>query len=131
MSRNKCWVENINTHPTKCNLCGGEVVYMSNANIYGRQYGSGFCYYCTSCHAFVGTHKPRPDEAMGLLADSEMRDLKVKCHEFFDKFWKTREERSEAYSRLAEAMRIPIKLCHFGFFNKKNLNKAIEILQTW
>ena len=71
-------------YPTKCNLCGGDVVYISNARIYGREYGSGRCYYCTSCKAYVGTHKPRPREAFGILANAEMRNMKKKCHKLFD-----------------------------------------------
>ena len=47
----------IDLYPKVCNLCGGPVEYVSNAMIYGRQYGSGFCYRCQSCGAYVGTHK--------------------------------------------------------------------------
>lgn len=28
-------------HPNVCNICGGNVIYTDNANIYGRPYGSG------------------------------------------------------------------------------------------
>ena len=66
----------INTHPTKCNICGGRVIYTSNSRIYGREYGSGYCYLCQSCGAYVGTHKPRPREAFGILADERMRNGK-------------------------------------------------------
>ena len=38
-------------HPTKCNICGGLVKYIPNKEIYGKSYGSGFCYYCTNCGA--------------------------------------------------------------------------------
>lgn len=46
----------INTHPTRCNICGGPVTYGSNARIYGKEYGSGYCYLCERCGAYVGTH---------------------------------------------------------------------------
>ena len=37
----------INTQPEVCNLCGGKVIYTSNARVYhGREYGSGYCYLC-------------------------------------------------------------------------------------
>ena len=62
----------VDTHPTTCNLCGGQVIYTSNERVYGRKYGSGYCYLCTCCGAYVGTHEPRPREALGLLADSRM-----------------------------------------------------------
>ena len=64
----------INTQPTVCNLCGGEAILCSNARVYhGREYGSGLCCYCLGCGAYVGTHKPRPQEAMGLLGSVHIR----------------------------------------------------------
>ncbi len=63
----------IDKYPKTCNLCGGTVIFTSNAVIYGQEYGSGRCYLCTKCGAFVGTHKPWSREAMGLLADERMR----------------------------------------------------------
>ena len=42
----------INLYPKKCNLCGGDVIYMSNTNVYGREYGSGRCYFCLGCEAY-------------------------------------------------------------------------------
>jgi hypothetical protein len=34
----------IDLHPSSCNICGGETEYISNAGIYGKEYGSGKCY---------------------------------------------------------------------------------------
>ena len=93
----------INTHPTRCNICGGPVTYGSNARIYGREYGSGYCYLCERCGAYVGTHKPRPREALGLL-----RDL---------------------YCWLAHKMDIPVGDCHFGYFDIDQLRRAYIILR--
>ena len=59
----------INTQPKICNICGGKVIYTSNAAVYhGRQYGSGYCYLCLNCGAYA-----RPKEALRLLADASMR----------------------------------------------------------
>lgn len=78
----------IDTQPKICNICGGKVIYTSNAAIYhGRQYGSGYCYLCLNCRAYVGTHVPRPREAFGLLADEPMRKGKMMCHALFDPMW--------------------------------------------
>lgn len=122
---------NIDMHPTKCNLCGGKVIFTSNSKIYGKEYGSGKCYLCTSCGAYVGTHKPRPDEAMGILADAEMREMKRKCHDKFDSLWKWASTgkkrhmlRKRAYSMLAEKMNIPVEQCHFGYFDRDHLEVA-------
>lgn len=126
----------IDLYPTKCNLCGGSVIYVPNSRIYGREYGSGKCYLCTKCGAYVGTHKPRPREALGILGNFEMRNMKMKCHELFDRKWKNEPTsrkkhiaRQKAYRRLAEKLNIPYSECHFGYFDMDTLNKAYEILK--
>lgn len=119
----------INLQPTVCNLCGGKVEYISNDKIYGRKYGSGFCYHCKECGAYVGTHKHRPHIALGILADAELRELKKQCHDIFDCQWKSGKiKRKKAYENLAEKLEIPVAECHFGWFDKPMLEKAIEIL---
>ena len=119
-------------YPTKCNLCGGKVEYTTNDKIYGKKYGSGYCYLCTNCGAYVGTHKPRPKEAFGILANSSMRTKKMKCHDIFDSIWKSNKhpvvKRRKMYAWLAKELKIPISECHFGYFDEKTLDKAYEIL---
>ena len=122
----------IDLYPTKCNLCGGKVEYISNDKIYGRKYGSGFCYHCVECNAYVGTHQPRPKEALGILANEEMKNWKMCCHNLFDRLWKgtpayrksdgtkvkassPKMSRGRAYYLLAKEMNIPMKECHFGY----------------
>lgn len=126
----------INIHPTICNICGGEVIYTSNSIVYGKEYGSGKCYYCTRCGAFVGTHKPRPTEALGILSTKEMRQMKMACHNLFDKKWKNEPTsrkrhiaRSKAYKWLAGQLNISVNDCHFGFFDMDMLQRAYTILQ--
>ena len=125
----------MNLYPTECNICGGNVIYTSNSKIYGREYGSGKMYYCTSCGAYVGTHIPRPKEAFGILANQQMRDMKIKCHELFDEKWihektinQKRKARRNAYKQLADKLCIPVSNCHFGYFDMDMLNKAYVML---
>jgi len=123
----------INTHPARCNICGGRVTYGSNARVYGREYGSGYCYLCERCGAYVGTHKPRPREALGLLADEPMRTGKKMCHVIFDSFWKGKpkagKKRHDLYGWLAREMEIPVEDCHFGYFDIDQLRRAYIILR--
>lgn len=121
----------MNKHPKICNICGGNVAYTTNDKIYGRKYGSGYAYLCTNCGAYVGTHKPRPKEALGILANAEMRTMKMKCHDIFDGLWKNREQRNKLYERLSKELQIPVNDCHFGYFDLNRLNEAYEILKTW
>lgn len=125
----------INLNPTICNICGGHVIYASNSMIYGKEYGSGKMYYCTKCGAYVGTHEPRPEEALGILGNKEMRDMKMKCHKLFDRKWqneptskKRHIARRNAYKWLADELKISVEDCHFGYFDMNMLNKAYEIL---
>ena len=126
----------VELQPKICNLCGSKVIYTSNSVVYGgREYGSGFCYLCTQCGAYVGIHKPRPNEALGLLADAKMRSLKMQCHELFDRKWRNHPQntrrlaRKRAYEELAEKLDIDVSECHFGYFNLDMLNRALDILQ--
>ena len=121
----------INLKPTICNLCGGEVIFTSNSEIYGREYGSGRCYLCTECGAYVGTHIPVPDRAMGILANAEMRMKKRACHSMFDKMWTSKRERHLLYRKLANQMEIPMHECHFGYMDIPQLDEAILILEEW
>ena len=122
----------IDKYPKTCNLCGGTVIFTSNAVIYGREYGSGRCYLCTKCGAFVGTHKPWPREAMGLLADARMRKGKKLCHSLFDPFWrgkpKAQKKRQDLYFWLSTQLDIPFEDCHFGHFDLERLRAAYRIL---
>ena len=125
-------------NPKIRNLCNGKVIFISNSFIYGREYGSGKMYYCTECGAYVGTHIPRPEEAFGILADEEMRELKKKCHSIFDEMWvhektlkQKKKARKSAYNWLADELQIPIENCHFGYFDKDMLNKALLRLQSY
>lgn len=122
----------IDKYPKVCNLCGGKVIFTSNAEIYGREYGSGRCYLCTKCGAFVGTHKPRPKEALGLLADERMRKGKKLCHGLFDPFWqgkpKARKKRRDLYFWLSKQLSIPFEDCHFGYFDLERLRDAYRLL---
>lgn len=131
------YLKNIDLQPKTCNLCGGLVIFTSNAMVYGKECGSGKMYFCTECKSYVGTHKDRPTIAMGILADKEMRDFKHECHETFDRRWKsakTLDERKARrrilYKRLAEKMEIPLEYCHFGYFNMELLKKAYAVFTS-
>ena len=122
----------IDLHPTTCNICGGDVIFTSNSVVYGREYGSGKCYLCQNCGAYTGTHRPRPREALGLLADERMRKGKVMCHKLFDARWrgkpKAQKKRRDLYSWLAGKMELSIDDCHFGNFDIQQLRQAYKIL---
>ncbi|KOP68932.1 hypothetical protein AMS62_03245 [Bacillus sp. FJAT-18019] len=115
--------------PVTCCYCSSDVIYTSNATIYGKEYGNGRVYKCTGCDAYVGVHDGT-NIPLGRLANRELRGLKKRCHSLFDSAWKVKKiRRRQAYSRMAERLGIPVNECHFGWFDKDLLIKAIDILQ--
>lgn len=115
--------------PTECPYCGEEVVFTSNKEIYGREYGNGKCYKCTKCDAYVGVHDGT-EIPLGRLADKELRTLKMECHAVFDPLWQNgKQKRKEAYRELAEKLGIAEAECHFGWFDKEMLTKVIDLLK--
>jgi DNA-directed RNA polymerase subunit RPC12/RpoP len=63
--------------PTTCPYCNSKVICTSNAEIYGKEYGNGRCYKCTSCDAYVGVHDGT-NIPLGRLANKQLRELKKK-----------------------------------------------------
>ena len=117
--------------PTICRICGADVVFTSNAVIYGKEYGNGKCYKCTNCDAFVGVHDDTVIP-LGILATKEERELKKKCHALFDPIWDKDRilHRSHAYNKLAKLLGIPHNECHFGHFDKGMLLRCIDIISN-
>ena len=113
---------------TTCNICRGKVEYIPIERIYGRSYGSGWCYRCTQCGAYVGTHINNPKKPLGILANENMRELRKMCHAVFDKRWNTAKERSKAYADLADKLGIKVEDCHFAMFDEEMLRKALLVL---
>ena len=117
--------------PTICRYCGSPVVYTSNAEIYGREYGTGRCYLCRNCGAFVGVH-PGTDIPLGTLANEELREYRKEAHFWFDRIWKrpTRiTTRYKAYGWLALKMELPREKTHIGMFEKEQCIKVVELVK--
>lgn len=113
-------------HPVKCNLCGGKVIF-NKCN--KEQSRSGFVYYCTECHAWVGTSPQNPTEALGELANTEVRRKRRELHQWFDKLWKNHEEREKYYDKLANAL--GKSECHFAQMSMEELEQAEKIIKKW
>lgn len=118
-----------------CPYCDKPTVHCNDAVIYGRTYGS-MMYVCITCDAYVGCHKPRPTEALGRLANKELREAKIKAHAAFDNLWRRKmsqgnisksKARRFAYSWLSKAMKIPVEYCHIGFMDVAECKKVVEV----
>lgn len=119
---------NYNPKPTKCNLCGGKVIYNQASK---DKSVSGFVYYCTECHAWVGTYPHDKEIAYGPLADFDTRKKRAEIHDWFDKLWHNHEEREMLYGKLAKELGLEKEDCHFGNMDGETLDKALIIVKKW
>ena len=119
---------NYEPKPTKCNLCGGVVIY-NKADI--TKSVSGFVYYCIECHAWVGTYPHDKEIAYGPLANFDTRKQRAEIHDWFDKLWKNHDERDMYYGKLAQELGIEKERCHFGMMESEMLEKALKIVKKW
>jgi hypothetical protein len=66
------------------------------------------------------------------MAGKELQMLKKEAHALFDPIWKTRRMyRGQAYIWLANQLGIDVGECHFGYFDKPTLKRAIAILSQY
>lgn len=117
--------------PSICRYCESPVVYTSNAEIYGREYGNGKCYLCRNCGAYVGVHTGTLIP-LGTLANYELRKARNKAHIEFDKLWKSPTRimtRYEAYKKLADIMNKDIKYTHIALFEVEECQKVLKAIK--
>lgn len=117
--------------PTDCRYCGMDVELVSNAEIYGREYGDWpYAYLCRCCDAYVGVH-PHTDIPLGVLADRFLRSAR-KAHKryFLDLQRRANWSRKEAYTFLAGELGIPVSSCHWGWFEIEDCEKAGAICRN-
>lgn len=90
----------------------------------------GMIYHCAPCEAYVGVHKGT-DEALGRLANYELREWKSNAHFWFDKIWrKEYMSRSEAYLWLSQKLNIPLEYTHIGMFGADTCKKVGKFAQA-
>ena len=124
-----------------CPYCGNGTEYIDSSFIYGRNYG--MIYICKPCDAYVGVHKGT-DNALGRLADRELRDAKKEAHYYFDqiaktglinKIWKeyipNMSNRNKAYLWLSKQMNIDKEFCLIGMFDIEQCKQVVEICRPF
>jgi hypothetical protein len=111
-----------------CPYCNKEALWCENKIIYGKNYGNSYmCWYCKDCDAYVGCHN-NTKEPLGVMADKELRILRIKCHDKFDDIWKNGTvTRKQAYKELQEIMEINQDEAHIGKFDKEQCRKFLTL----
>ena len=83
-------------------------------------------YVCPDCNASLIANKY--GQPLGTPATKDVRNLRRRAHIVFDRLWKSGEvTRSSAQRWLAKELRIAVKQCHFGYMNRENLERVIQL----
>ena len=112
----------------KCPYCRKNADWVENKTIYGRNYGRSYMVWlCGDCDAWVGCHR-NTQRALGTMANKELRELRIKCHDKFDKLWKeTNWTRGQAYEWLQSKMKLHKTQAHIAKFDKKMCLKFLRL----
>jgi len=107
-----------------CPYCKGKTQYVDSTVIYGKTYG--MIYLCKPCDAYCGVHKGT-DNALGRLANKELRHWKKEAHKYFDVIWKDgHEKRGVVYKHLSNHLKLPVDYCHIGMFSVKTCQEVVD-----
>lgn len=106
----------------KAELVTGEYIYSFN-----KKYKDNNYYICMTCGDYVGCHKGTT-KALGTLANSELREKRIRVHKAFDLIWNSTASRKKAYIYLAEELNIPLAKCHIGLFNLDLCQRALGVM---
>ena len=111
-----------------CPYCGRKTIVKHKSYVYSdKKLGidKGLIRICIPCEAFTTCDKFGKTRAS--LANQELRQIRMKTHNVFDKIWqKGIMSRSDAYRWLCDRMGIEDKYCHIGFFNEYKCYLVIE-----
>ena len=110
----------------KCSYCNKETEYIDSKNYYSNGVSYGMIYICRGCDAYVGVHKGT-DNALGTLANKELRELRKQAHALFDPIWKSgKMSRKDAYRYLFDNTGVK----HISWTDIESCKKVIEFLDA-
>lgn len=103
-------------------LVGGHVVYPHRPDLQPKKFWA-----CLDCSTWVGCH-PGTTEPLGTLAGSELRALRWRAHEKFDRLWRSGLfKRAKAYAWLSGRLGLQVKDTHIGSFDAETCRRVIEL----
>lgn len=112
-----------------CPYCHKEARWVDNKEVYGKRYGKSYmCWYCSDCDAYVGCHN-NTIYPLGVMANKELRLMRIKAHHAFDPLWKSgRLRRDEAYETIAHILGRDF---HVGESDLETCKEVIEAVKTY
>lgn len=114
-----------------CNYCGNPAKLVMGREIYPflKRLHGRFFYLCRPCDAYCGTHQA-DQKPLGTLANKTLRAMRMRCHDKFDKLWKTGEmSRHEAYKWMQDVLNIPAEDAHIGMFDEDRCKKLLTVFE--
>lgn len=119
-----------------CQYCLNPAVLLRLGDTgYPYSWDYGPTWTCIDCQAWVGCH-PGTENALGCLANAELRAAKQAAHAAFDPLWKkkmVKDECSKSFARksgyrwLSKEMGIPWKNTHIGEFTVEQCLQVVDI----
>lgn len=117
-----------------CPYCGAHAVLQKGSFVYGIGSKEEYVYVCSNypkCDAYVGVHAGTKNPK-GTLANSELRNKRIKTHKVFDLLWKCRlMTKKEAYRWIAYSMGIPFDMGHIGCFSEYRCDELVKICRDF
>lgn len=111
--------------PVFCPSCGVRMVLKLDGE-------DRWFYGCPNYPACQNTHGAHQEsgEPMGIPADAETRQWRIRAHKAFDMLWKSGEmSRSAAYRLLQRIMDLPEDEAHIGRFDRDQCQELIDKIQ--
>ena len=111
----------------KCQHCKNEAEWVSNAEVYGKPYGTSYMIWlCRPCDAFVGCHNNTKTPKGRFLAKQDLREARKRAHAVIDPLWQSKKyKRKTVHIRLKEAFG---KEVHVG--DTETVEECEEIIKT-
>lgn len=122
--------------PKRCRYCE-QPAQLLRAGETGYPYRADYgpTYVCAPCAAWVGCHAGTTN-ALGGLANAELREWKIKAHAAFDPLWQGKirrdgctkgKARRAGYKWLAGQLQIDVQRTHIGYMNVDECRKVVEV----
>ncbi len=105
-----------------CPECGADMKLRNSRH--GKFYGCSRYPNCTATH---GAHQDTGGP-LGIPANKETRELRIKAHDAFDALWKDGHmSRPEAYCWMQREMRLTPAEAHIGRFSAEQCQRLIDL----
>lgn len=119
-----------------CPYCLKNTEYVNSSEVYGKDFGK--IYLCKPCKAWVGVHQGT-DNALGRLANAELREWRKAAHALFDQLWTAKinkgfsktKARKSAYKWLGAQLGISPGDTHISWFDVDMCKKVIDICRPF